>query len=508
MTESISKKAPRKIAFFTQNTPRELKAEALKRLRQRYFYTKVADLEDTGLPKAKLDLLFILLPENSLYSKIKCAAYSLKIPAKEKLIYRPKGQYSQLSFKKALLFRLNEPLSFFLITILYLFIFTPCSIYQGARKFKFRPFLLGILKIYALFLSINLFKKRIKAKIERILIIRNDGIGDAVLSLASLRSVRNSYPEAKISVLASALNQEIFSQDNLADEILVFDHKSSLTNKLEAIRLLKKRKFDLALDLRHADTLTEALIIFFAGIPERIGYSVGKHGFLFTKREHLADPDNTHEVDISLNIARASGATKLQRDFFWMVGQPEKEKISGFLKETGIKDADLVIGVNPGGKNLNQRWEIEKFAALCDSIIENYDAKIIFTGSLQDQEMIKQIMDIMQKNAAVSSAGKLNLRQLFALIQRCCLFISNNTGPLHMACALNIPTVSINGPTVFNRWEPIGNQNLSLKKNMPCQPCGLPQCQDPRCMKMIDTGEVFECVKKQLKKITAKNGNL
>jgi len=500
MTKQIFKKTARKIAFFTQNIPKELKEEALKKLRQRYFYTKVVDLENTALPKEKLDLLFVLLPKNNLFSKIKCAAVSLMIPAKEKLIYRQKGPHSKLSLKEAILFRLNEPASFFLIAILYLFIFTPCFIYQEARKFKFRTFLLGILKIYALFLSMKIFKKRKKRKVGHILIVRNDGIGDAVLSLAALRSMRNSYPGAKISVLASALNQEIFSQDNLADEVLIFDHKSYLLDKLRAIGLLKKRKFDLALDLRHGDTLTEAIIMFLSGIPERIGYSIGKHGFLFTRQACLEDPDNTHETDITLNIAKASGAAKLQREFLWTVGQAEKDSVSRFLKEMDIGNEDLLIGVNPGGNNPNQRWETEKFSSLCDRIIEAFRAKIVFTGTFQEQAIIKQIMDNMRKSGAVSSAGKLNLRELFALLERCRLFISNNTGPLHMACALKISTISINGPTVFKRWEPLGNKNLALKKELSCQPCGLPECRQARCMQMISADEAFACVSTQLKK--------
>lgn len=501
MTKQIFKKAARNIAFFAKGIPKESKKEALRRLRQRYSYAEVTDLENTVLSKERFDLLFVLLPENNLFLKMKYAVYSLIIPAKEKLIYRKNGRHYKLSLKEAILFRLNEPVYFFLTAIAYFIIFTPAFVYLEARKLKIRTLLLGVLKIYALSLNIKFFKKRSKEQVGRILIVRNDGIGDAVLSLSALRSMRNSYPGAKIYVLASTLNHEIFSQDNLVDGVLILNHKSCLLDKFRAVVLIKKMRFDLALDLRHGDTLTEAIIIFLAGIPEKIGYAVGKHGFLFTRQEHLEDPDNTHETDITLNIAKASGASVSQREFLWTVGDSEKGSVSRFFKEIGIENEDLLIGVNPGGNNSNQRWGVEKFSSLCDRIIEDYHAKIIFTGSLQEQLIVQQILDNMYKKDAVSTAGRFNLRELFALIERCSLFISNNTGPLHMACALRIPTISINGPTVFNRWEPLGDKNLALKKELPCQPCGLPECLRARCMQMISVDEAFACASTQLKKI-------
>jgi ADP-heptose:LPS heptosyltransferase len=169
------------------------------------------------------------------------------------------------------------------------------------------------------------------------------------------------------------------------------------------------------------------------------------------------------------------------------------------LKEKGADESDFLIGCHPGGHFSSQRWPIDNFSRLADEIIERYNAKIIIIGNHAEKKLIGKMKQLM-KGQGLEFIG-LPLDKVTALISLFGLFIANNSGPLHIACALNIPTVSTMGPTDPFLWWPQGENHIVLRNEMDCSPCSKPVCTKHACMRSISVEEMMAAVDSQIKRI-------
>ena len=144
----------------------------------------------------------------------------------------------------------------------------------------------------------------------------------------------------------------------------------------------------------------------------------------------------------------------------------EKKAVDSFLTQEGIRRKDYLVGIHPGSRKKLKAWFPDRFAALADSIIKEYGAQVIFTGSPEEKEFIVGIIMKMD-HAAVNLAGKTNLRQLSGIIGKLDLFICNDSAPLHIASAMKTPTVAIFGPSKSKETGPYGNTQRVVEKIFP-----------------------------------------
>lgn len=350
-------------------------------------------------------------------------------------------------------------------------------------------------------------------KINRILIVKLSSIGDVVHSLPTLKALRDTYQNAYIAWVIEEKSKDVIIGNKYLDEVIVFEKekwkkelfkkigfKESLKVITSFAKLLRSKKFDVAIDLQ--GLMRSSLIAYFSGAKIRVGYNDTREGSsLFYNLKVKSNKEIVHAIDRYLNIAKFLGADINKADFHIHIPKEDEDFANDFLKENKIGEDALIIGINPGASILHNRWDAEKFGKLSDILIEKYNAKIIVFGGKQDIELKERMLKVMKNNPAVA-VGKTTLKQLAALIKKCKIFVGNDTGPLHIAVAMKVPTVAIFGPADPQRTGPYGENHKIVYKKFPCSPCFRhPLCKDFPCMKEISIEDVLEAVKEQIKKL-------
>jgi lipopolysaccharide heptosyltransferase II len=333
---------------------------------------------------------------------------------------------------------------------------------------------------------------------KRILIFNVNWLGDVLFSTATIRNIRRNFPDAFIACVIPSRCYSILKDNPHLDEVIVFDerdrHKGML-GKLSFVQSLKSKRFDLVFLLHRS--FTRALICRLADISERVGYSTKKRSFLLTKKITSPKRDSLHRIDYYLNIIEKAGLRVEDRYAELYVSEKDKEFIDKFLNDKTVDKNDFLVGINPGGNWLPKRWLTHYWARLSDRLITELGYKVIITGSTSDIALVREIENLMLKKPIVATA-LLNINQLAALCKRLDLFITADTGPLHIANAVGLKRIiALFGPTSPHITGPYPSNNVViLSKDVGCKiPCYIKFCKDNRCMKAITPDEVIEKVK-------------
>ncbi|MFH1414093.1 MAG: lipopolysaccharide heptosyltransferase II [Candidatus Omnitrophota bacterium] len=336
---------------------------------------------------------------------------------------------------------------------------------------------------------------------KRILIFDVNWLGDVLFSTATIRNIRRNFPYSHIACIVPSRCYPILKDNPYLNEVIIFDEEDrhrGFFSKLGFIRKLRSRNFDTVFLLHRS--LTRAFICWLAGIPQRIGYYTRKRGFLLTKKVKRSKRDRSHRIDYYLDIIENAGLRVEDRYTEFFIKEQDSNFINEFLKQKSIKKDDYLVVINPGGNWLPKRWPKEYWAELADRLISESKVKVIISGSLRDVTLAREIKDLMKEKPIIAS-GRLNLKQLGVLCKRTNLFITADTGPLHIANAVGAKQIiAIFGPTAPEITGPYPLKNVTiLKKDIGCKmPCYEVKCKDNRCMKSVTVGDVFKEVKSKL----------
>ena len=332
------------------------------------------------------------------------------------------------------------------------------------------------------------------AKVRRILIVRTDRIGDVVLSTPTITAARKAFPNAYIAVMVSPQTREIVNGNPSLNEVIVYD-KKGVFQTLRFAKCLKNKKFDLALILHSTNRVN--LISFLAGIPKRVGYARGKMDFLLTDRlPYKKRLGEKHEAEYSLDVLRSIGVDARISQLVMPVRKENEENIDGLLKESGLGQGERIIVLHPGASCISKMWPQENFARVADILVEKFDARILLVSAPEHVRIGEGIRGLM-KNRPVFLCGETSLGDLAALFKRTNLFISNDSGPVHIACAIGVPVISIFGRKDTGlspeRWGPLGNRSIALHKDVGCIQCLAHNCNKGfLCLKSVTVEEVIE----------------
>jgi len=292
--------------------------------------------------------------------------------------------------------------------------------------------------------------------------------------------------------------KEILQDNPAIDDLIIFDEEGkekSLLGKIKFIGQLKKEGFDTVFLLHRS--FTRALIVFLAGIPNRIGYYTKKRGFLLTQAIDPPESSNIHRMDYYLNIVESVGIKVEDKNYQFFINDADREFATNLLSENKVGRSDYLAILNPGGNWDLKRWPKAKFAFLAERLITEFNARVAIVGASKDTYLAMEIANLMH-NKPIILAGKTNLKQLGALLERANLMVSADSGPMHIACAVATPTIVLFGPTSQEITGPRGKGKcIIIQKNTDCQvPCYKLDCKDNRCMKIISVEEVISEIKK------------
>ncbi len=353
-------------------------------------------------------------------------------------------------------------------------------------------------------------RKLLPERVQKVLIRSTNWVGDAVMSVPALMEIRRIFPNARISLLVRPWVQDVYAAVDFIDEILVYDktgkHKG-WTGMRRMAAELRGGHFDLAILLQNA--LEAALISYWARIPLRLGYARDGRGLLLTHAVRI-DPEvrKVHQAYYYLGILAGAGllakrpweATGFRLQSIAIgVRDADRGAARDMLRSYGIGHEHPVVGMNPGASYGGaKRWPAERFAAVGDALARDCGAGVAIFGAPNERYIAEEVSKRMEMPAAVL-AGRTTLGQLMGLIQECDLFITNDSGPMHLAAALDVPQLAIFGSTSEVATGPLSGRAQVIKQQVDCNPCFLRECPiDFRCMLRVTVDEVLGAARRKL----------
>ncbi len=327
-------------------------------------------------------------------------------------------------------------------------------------------------------------------------------IGDAVMMTPALCALRRRFPRAQITVLAKPWVVPVFEESPHVDRILVYDKDGRHKGVRGFFRLTRElRAFGFDAAILYQNAFEAALIAYGSGIPVRVGYPTDGRGFLLTHRSTLPLPHRkTHQVDYYLGILEETEVSIKCRRLHLSIGTEAAQRARRTLTRFGIQNHKVRVGMNPGAAyGPAKQWPLERFAAVGDRIAEAFGAQILVFGGPNDRPLGFELCRRM-KHPAVNLAGETDLAEAMALIRECTLFVTNDSGLMHVASALEVPLIAIFGSTDPQRTGPWGFRGALLRSGIPCSPCLESVCPlgHLQCMREIGADKVFEAAKAYL----------
>jgi len=340
------------------------------------------------------------------------------------------------------------------------------------------------------------------ARWDNVLVLQTSFIGDTVLTLPLLCEIKRRFPSARLTFFCSPQGHELARNSTAIDEIIVDDkkgHDRGIYGLWRQALGLRKRSFTVALTPHKS--LRSALILYLARIPCRVGFRQSKGWYLFNR---LVDrPAERHDVDRNLSLLGAFGISSedCERDFALPGASDERTAIQELLslKETGAKR--LLFGVNPGSVWATKRWQAQGFADVIKLLKARWECEVIIFGGPEDTQLTARIHEISGSNC-INYAGRLSLRQLPQALSACDVFITNDSGPMHIAVARRVPTVALFcATTPALGFYPYSSDAVVLQKDLPCRPCsshGGRRCPlgTEDCMRLIGPEHVLRAVER------------
>lgn len=332
-------------------------------------------------------------------------------------------------------------------------------------------------------------------KPKRILVVNVNWLGDAIMTTPVFKGLKESFIQSFVAVMVTERVKDVFIGNPYIDEVIIFDEKDKkvdIFQKIKIVKLLRDKKFDTAYFIQKS--FTRLFICFLAGIKNRIGFDRPKNNLLLTKRIKALSKDN-HRQKQYCHLFEQTGIVISDYQPRIFISQDERVNAEIFLKNIDLKYSKLVA-INPSANWAMKRWPIEYFAKLADRIITELNCEVVFIGADKEKELIESLINKM-KNKAYNFCGKTTIRQLAAIIERINLFISNDSGPAHLAAAQGIATIAIFGPTAVDITGPIGKYVHIVKSKTNCAiPCYNLKCSDNICMRQVAIDDVFDIAKK------------
>lgn len=330
----------------------------------------------------------------------------------------------------------------------------------------------------------------------KIVVRGTNWVGDAVMTIPALRTLRATFPEAEILLLTRNWAEGVFRDAGFIDRILSYRPTGSKRRDLAAQRrLLSSERPDAA--ILFTNSFESALALSLARIPARFGYSKEGRGFLLSDAIDVPKwKDERHESEYYLNLvreaARRLGRESAARSFSAALPVSEARRAEAFdlLASHGIDTSRPIVVLGAGSTNSDaKRWPALRFAALCDLFKEKYGANVVLLGTKAETGVAREVWAHSERKPA-DLCGATSLAEAAAILSLADIVVSNDMGLAHVAPAVGAPTLVIFGPTNDRTTRPIGSE--IIRKPFDCAPCMLRECPiDHRCMTSISPEEVF-----------------
>lgn len=344
----------------------------------------------------------------------------------------------------------------------------------------------------------------------RILVVQPSWVGDAVMATPTLRALRQRYPQAEISYLMKRYVKPLYNGMPWADRLITYRTgrtraKAGKGKFFDLAARLKSAKFDMAVLM--PNSFKAALICRMAKIKRVVGYDRDGRGFLLSDRL-LAPKENgkfvpSPIIKYYLGLANYLGASARDLKMELFVTPSERREgeavlarsgLSPTIERPGANGQPPMILLNPGANyGAAKLWKAEYFAALADRLIRELNATVLISAAPKEAKIVQQIQRVMKERAVDLSTAGLDLGSLKEIVRRCDLMVTNDTGPRHIAAAMDVPVVTVFGPTHPQWTEIYYPKERQVAVKVFCGPCQKKVCPlDHRCMTRVTPNMVWD----------------
>ena len=336
-------------------------------------------------------------------------------------------------------------------------------------------------------------------KTKKILIVRTDRLGDVVLSTPVIECVRDWAPEAHIAFLCRPYTREVVEHNPYLNEVLSYDKYGRHRGWLSTIRFareLKKKKFDCAIIL-HATNRVNVLC-WLARIPKRVGWN-RKKGFLLTHKVSYIKREGTkHEMEYAFDILKAAGIPVTTEKLSLVVPDETQFKTKKRLIEYGFTRG--FIAIHPGASSPSKIWPLTRFSELIDDIYRVKNLPVIVVGGKDEKKLGEELAE-GRESFVKDCTGIFSVSELAAVLKESCALVSNDSGPVHVACALGTPVIAIFGRKMTGlgpkMWGPVTENSTVLQHDVGCQVCLADDCdKNFACLEAVSVNEVMKALER------------
>ena len=333
----------------------------------------------------------------------------------------------------------------------------------------------------------------------RILVKEVNWLGDVVMSLPALRAIRRAWPRAHLAVLVKKELASFFDGARWLDEVIPYSVGRGLSGFFDRRRIvgeIRSRRFDLG--VLFPNSFESALWIAMAGIRRRAGFIADARGAMLTMKASPPPEALTgHQVNYWLAMVRATGVADGRADDFAIdVHGPSRERMREWLAANRKRPSRPVFAIAPAAAyGPAKEWPADSYGALIDLLTRRDDSEVVLVGAPSERAKCEEVA-AASKAAAMIAAGHTNIGELIALLSLCDGFIGNDSGCMHLAGALGIPTVAIFGSTNPNRTGPLGPKTRVIYRKLDCSPCHARTCRfgHYNCLTQIEPAELADAI--------------
>lgn len=331
---------------------------------------------------------------------------------------------------------------------------------------------------------------------ERSLLVYSPSwIGDAVMSLGALRALRQNFPDARLSVLTRPWVEDLYEGCGVVDDVVLYDPRGAdrgAAGFVRAARRVRQGGFDVSVLFPNA--FRAAALVRAAGVPERWGYATESRSALLTKTVPPAPrPFGRHQSYYYLDLLAGLGLRVGEPDTSLVATDAMRAAARGLLKREGWSGGPLV-GVHPGATNSRAKvWKASRFAEVSRKLAETHGAQVAILGGKKEAELAVAVQRELPSDVSLMLQAKTSLADLIGVLAELCVFLSNDSGPMHLAAALGVPSVAVFGPTDARETGPAGAKARVVREPVDCSPCLYRDCPiDHRCMERVTPERVYD----------------
>lgn len=349
---------------------------------------------------------------------------------------------------------------------------------------------------------------------RKLLLVRLDNLGDVLLCTPAFHAVRETLPDAELTLLASPVGAQVAELNPDLDDAIVYEAPwmdpwerlpHDFVRELGMVEMLRERRFDGAIIFTsfRQSPLPAAYLAYLAGIPLRLGASIDGSGSLLTTRHKHPEERGMHEVERALDLVGAEGFRTSDLDLVLRVLPKERASMRQGLSAEGVSGGRPLVVLHPGCSMPARTYPWEMFAQVADLLVQQVGAQVVLTGDSGEVELVEKVRGRMRR-AAISMAGRLDFGEFVALLSLSDLVVTNNTGPAHVAAAVKTPVVDLfaltNPP---EQWRPWRVPHRLLYREVPCALCYSRVCPyEQECLRGVVPSEVVRAAAGLLEETT------